>query len=107
MFSLDKILLPVDLQHCSRAVVHQAAHLVRQFGSQIVMLHVVTPLSYSAAMLDENYVPSSLDDLMKELLRRAEKELDQFLQPELQGIQVTRYLREGDPASTIVQVARD
>jgi nucleotide-binding universal stress UspA family protein len=107
MLSLNKILLPVDLQSSSKQVVHQAAVLARHFHSEIVMLHVVTPLSYAAGALEGSYVPASLDDLLKELIRQAQKELDRTLAPELDGLPVKRMLLEGDPASTIVRVARD
>jgi len=48
-----------------------------------------------------------LGDLLKELLRQAQKQLDQQLGPEFDGLSVRRVLLEGDPALTIVQTARD
>ncbi len=107
MARISRILLPVDFQQTSLRVVHQAAVLARHFRSEIVMLHVVTPLSYSAGMLEGNYVPANLNDLLKELLRVAQKNLDRALGPELDGLAVRRLLVEGDPASTIVQKARE
>jgi nucleotide-binding universal stress UspA family protein len=107
MLNMDKILLPIDFQETSKSVVHQAAVLARHFHSEIVMLHVMTPLSYSAGMLEGSYVPANLNDLLKELIRRAQNDLDQFLGPELDGLAVKRVLLEGDPARTIVQTARD
>src|SRR5579863_2431909 len=107
MFNLNKILLPVDLQGSSKQVVHQAAVLARPFHSEIILLHVVTPLSYSAGSLEGSYVPANLDDLLKEILRQAQKELDRTLAPELDGLPVKRMLLEGDPACTIVRIARN
>jgi nucleotide-binding universal stress UspA family protein len=106
MLKIGRILLPIDFQSPSKRVVHQAAALARHFHSEIVMLHVVTPLSYSAGMIEGNYVPANLDDLLKELLRQAQKQLDQTLGPEFEGIDVKRMLLEGDPALTIVKTAR-
>jgi nucleotide-binding universal stress UspA family protein len=106
MLKIDRILLPIDFQDSSKHVVHQVAALARHFHSEIVMLHVVTPLSYSAAMLEGNYVPANLDDLLKELLRQAQKQLDRALGAELEGISVKRLLLEGDPAVAIVQTAQ-
>jgi len=106
MLKIGRILLPIDFQGPSKHVVHQAAALARHFHSEIVMLHVVTPLSYSAAMIDGGYVPTNLEDLLKELLRQAQKQLDDTLAPELNGLTVKRVLLEGDPALTIVQTAR-
>ena len=107
MEKISKILLPVDLQDAPKRVVHQIAVLARHFNSEIIMLHVVTPLTYSAGMLEGSYVPANVDDLYKELLRLARKHLDEALAPELNGLVVRRILIEGDPARTIVQTARN
>jgi nucleotide-binding universal stress UspA family protein len=104
---IGRILLPIDFQDPSKHVVHQAAVLARHFHSEIVMLHVVTPLSYSAGMLEDRYVPANLADLLKELLRLAQRNLDEALKPELNGLAVKRVLIEGDPARTIVRTAHD
>jgi hypothetical protein len=40
---IDKILLPIDFQSPPSSVVHQAAAVARQFHSEIVILHVLTP----------------------------------------------------------------
>jgi nucleotide-binding universal stress UspA family protein len=60
---IGRILLPIDFQDPSKHAVYQAAVLARHFHSEIVMLHVVTPLSYSAGMLEGDYVPANLADL--------------------------------------------
>jgi nucleotide-binding universal stress UspA family protein len=106
MLKIGRILLPIDFLDSSKHVVHQAAALARHFHSEIVMLHVVTPLTYSAGMIEGNFVPANLDDLLKELIHQAQKRLDQALGPELEGIAVKRMLLEGDPALTIVETAR-
>jgi nucleotide-binding universal stress UspA family protein len=106
MSKIGKILLPVDFQDSSKRVIHQAATLARHFHSEIVMLHVVTPLTYSAGMLEGSYVPANLGDLLKELVRQAQKQLDTAIGAELDGVAVKRLLLEGDPALTIVRTAR-
>jgi len=106
MLKIGRILLPVDFLGPSKHVVHQAAVLARHFHSEIVMLHVVTPLSYSAGLIEGNYVPANLGDLLKELIRQAQRKLDEALGPELDGLAVKRVLLEGDPAFMIVETAR-
>lgn len=106
MLKIGRILLPIDFQDPTKHVVHQVAVLARQFHSEIVMLHVVTPLSYSAGMIEGGYVPANLDDVLKELIRQAQKNLDRALGPEFDGMDVKRMLLEGDPAVTIVKTAR-
>ena len=103
---MNKILLPVDFPNISPGVVHQAAFLARHFHSEIILLHVVTPLSYPAGMLESGHELTARD-LHAEIVKRAQKELDQSLRPELDGIAVKRLLLRGDPAREIAQTARD
>ncbi len=42
---MNKILLPIDFSNNSLKVAHQAAFLARHFHSEIILLHVVTPLA--------------------------------------------------------------
>jgi len=104
---ISRIMLPIDFQDVSTPVIHEGAVLARHFHSEILILHVVTPLSYSAGMLEGTYVPSSLADLQAELLRQAQHNLDRLVLAECDGLPLKRSLVEGDPASTIVQTARD
>jgi nucleotide-binding universal stress UspA family protein len=46
-------------------------------------------------------------DLHAHIVQRAQEDLDQALQPALDGIAVTRVLLRGDPAQEIVKMARD
>lgn len=105
--NIQTILLPVDFESSPSGLVHQAACIARQFQATIIILNVVTPLSYSAAMIEGSYVPTSREDLLAELIRQARRELDQCLQPELEGLPVKRLLVEGDPALEIVKASRD
>jgi nucleotide-binding universal stress UspA family protein len=107
MLNIKKILLPVDFQSPGLSVVHQAAGLARRFHSEVIVLHALTPLSYSAGELPGAYVPASRDDLLAELIRQAERQLERCLKPELEGLKVQRLLRKGDPAMEIVKAARE
>jgi nucleotide-binding universal stress UspA family protein len=107
MMKLEKILLPVEFENPSRSVTHQAASLAQRFNMEIILLNVLTPLSYAAASLEGGYVPKSREDLMTELVRQARKNLDVHLEAELRGLRVRRILREGDPAHEIVQCAQE
>ena len=106
MLSIHKILVPVVFAATSRHVVHQAAWLARRFHAEVILLHVVTPLSYPAGMLESGHEITARD-LHAHIVQRAQKDLDQALGPELDGIAVTRVLLRGDPAYEIVNTARD
>lgn len=102
---MHKILFPVDFSNTTPALVHQAAFLARHFHSEIILLHVVTPLTYPAGILESGH-ELTVRDLHAEIVKRAQTDLDQWLRPELDGIAVTRLLLRGDPAREIAQTAR-
>ena len=106
MLNIQKILVPVVFADTSRHVVRQAAWLARRFHAEIVLLHVVTPLSYPAGVLESGHEITARD-LHAHIVQRAQKDLDQALRPEFDGIAVTRVLLRGDPAREIVKTARD
>ena len=106
MLSIQKILVPVVFADTSRYVVHQAAWLARRFHAEMILLHVVAPLSYPAGLLESGHEITARD-LHAHIVQRAQEDLDQALRPELDGIAVTRVLLRGDPAKEIVNAARD
>jgi len=105
MLNIRKILLPVDFPLASLGVIHQAATLARHFNSEIVMLHVVTALSHAAGVPeDSRELPRW--DLLAAIIREAQKQQDQSLGPELDGLTIQRMLVKGDAAPAIVQTAQ-
>ena len=106
MLSIHKILVPVVLAETSQHVLQQAAWLARRLHAEIILLHVVTPFSYPAGILESGHEITARD-LHAHIVQQAQKELDQALGPELDGIAVTRVLLRGDPAREIVKTARD
>jgi nucleotide-binding universal stress UspA family protein len=103
---MDKILLPLAFPIHTRRVVRQVAFLARHFRSEIILLHVLTPLSYPAGIWGLGHVLTE-HDLHANTVRRAQRDLDQAMQAELGGITVRRSLLKGDPAHEIAQTARD
>ena len=106
MLSMQKILVPVLFVDTSRHVVHQAAWLARRFHAEIILVHVVTPLSYPTGVLESGHEITARD-LHAHIVQLARKDLEEALRPELDGIAVERLLLRGDPAHEIVQTARD
>jgi nucleotide-binding universal stress UspA family protein len=108
MLALKKILLPVVFTDNSahfRQLACQAAWLARRFNAQIILLHVVTPFSYPYGMLESGHEITARDWEGK-VVQWAQKDLDEVLLPQLEGIAVTRVLLRGDPAGQIVEAAR-
>ena len=106
MLNIKKILLPVDFPITSLDVVHQAATLAGHFHSEIMMLHVVTALSHAAGV-PEYSGESAGWNLLTEIMKEAQKQQDQSLGAELDGLTVRRMVVKGDPAWTIVHMAEE
>jgi len=106
MLNIKKILLPVDFPNPSLHVVHQAATLAHYFHSEIAMMHVVTELSQTAGVPEDGPELAGWD-MLAEITREAEKNLDQSLGPELNAITIQRVLVKGDAARAIVQMAQE
>lgn len=71
------------------AVAPQPAYLARYFKSAIILLHVVTSLSYSAGLEGGHAITAR--DLHAEIVKQAQKHLDEALPHEFDGITVRRF----------------
>ncbi len=103
MFSLKKILLPVDFSERSLGAARYAEALAEQLDCEITMLHVLptphyefTALEGGGMMLGEYYGTRKV---------AIEQELEQFLRAELPKLKATRLMLEGDPATRIAAEA--
>jgi nucleotide-binding universal stress UspA family protein len=106
VLSIQRILVPVVFADTSRHVVQQAAWLARRLHAEVILLHVVTPLSYPAGLLESGHEITARD-LQAHIVQRAQQDLNQVVLPELDGIAATRVLLRGNPAHEIVKTARD
>jgi len=107
MLSLQKILVPVVCADVSRHALFQAAWFARRFHAEMIMLHVVTPLSYPAGLLESGHEMTAAD-VHAHSVQRAQKDLEQAaLWTELDGIAVRCLLLRGAPATEIVKAARE
>ena len=110
MLNIRKILLPVVFGDSPTGIrsntAEQAAWLARRFHAEIILLHVVTPLSYPAGFFESGDEVTS-QDLHASVVQQAEAKLDRAPGPELDGIPVTRLLLRGNPATEIARTARD
>ncbi len=106
MLKIKKILLPVDFPNTPSRVAHQAATLARHFNSEIVVLHVATPQSHAAGVPEPG--PELVGwDMLAEIIRGAERNLDPSLGPELDGLVIQRILAKGAAARAIMQTAQE
>lgn len=106
MLKIQKILLPVDLPVASFAVIRQAAMVARHFGSEIVVLHVVTARSHAAGVPEDTRELAGWD-LLAAIMNQAQSQQDQSFGQELAGLTVRPKLVNGDVAKTIVRTAHE
>ena len=106
MLNIKKILLPVDFPVASLGVIRQAATLARHFNSEIVMLHVVTTQSHAAGVPEDSRELADWD-LLAAIIRQAQKQQDQSLGPELDGLTIQRKLVKGDAAQQMAKLQQD
>jgi nucleotide-binding universal stress UspA family protein len=105
MFSLEKILAPVDMSKRSVGAVHYAEAVARRFDSEVVLLYVLPPPHYEFSSMEAGgAVMSEMFETRTALVR---EELEAFLREELPEARTKRLLLEGDPAQTIVEYAHE
>jgi nucleotide-binding universal stress UspA family protein len=103
MFSLSKILLPIDFsERCLGAARFAAPILATRLKSEVTVLHVLPPylefgIAELGAVQSRDLIAARKDD--------ATRGLDSFLNEELRDVSVKRVLVEGDPARKIVEYA--
>jgi len=103
MFPIKKVLLPVEFsERCFGAARYLAHPLARHFGSEITILHVMSPYyDFGTAEL----ASPSPKDFIAHKQAQANQDLNAFLSKELGAERVKRILLEGDPARKIVEYA--
>ena len=103
MFSLRKILLPIDFSdRCQEAARYAAPNLGNHFSSELTLLHVIPPyLEFGA----EELGISLSGNWIEKRKSQARQALDSFLSEELRQLCVKRVLAEGDAAPLIIDYA--
>jgi universal stress protein A len=101
MLSLKKLLLPVDFSGRSTGSARYAQEVASRFCSHIILLHVEHDAFIGGPAADQGPPMGSIEHTLW-----LKKRLDSHLKEDLQGPAVTRVVADGDPAETIVEVAR-
>jgi nucleotide-binding universal stress UspA family protein len=94
----------VDFSERSMAAARYARTLAGRLGSELLLLHVLTPPQYEFGALEIG--GSVLTELYQGRAGRASADLDAFMAEELEGIAVRRTVIEGDPAVKIVEFSQ-
>jgi nucleotide-binding universal stress UspA family protein len=96
------ILVPLDFSDQAPAVLDWAAHLAGEHGSRVVLMHAYhLPVEFQ--QLEGAYLPP---DFWSNVKVEAEHTLSRFAEDlERRGVEVEKVVREGYPATVIVEEA--
>ena len=103
--SLKRILVPLDFSERGMEALGFARALGRQFGSTLILVHVIEPLVYPA---DLGYAPVITDEMVMEMEQEARARLDeQAARLSRAGFAVEVCLRAGRPYLEVAEAARE
>lgn len=111
MFSPERILVPTDFSECggscSMLAVKQAVGLAKQYGSQIIFLHVITEDLYRKPIffLDDD----KIEELKEKINEHAKIEIEKIVNEYASDIvdQCTVHIREGKPYAEILSEEKE
>lgn len=102
---MKRVLMPVDFSPRDAAAAHYVKQLYRKAPFETILLHVVPPPDYEAAVLEAG--GPVLQELMDTRRKLAHERLATTCSAELAGMPVERALLEGFPSERIVQYATE
>lgn len=102
MPTFSRILMPVAFSPRCQGAAQYAEALACHFHAEVILLHVVTPVT--AYGCPDAMVLSP--DVTADAVAQSKIELEEFLPGEFKGISVRRAVVEGDPAQEIVGFAK-
>jgi nucleotide-binding universal stress UspA family protein len=106
VITFERILFPVDFSERSAAAVPSVQAMVKRFASELTILHVVDLPPAAGIAPPEAAAWATL--IGADRLRESGKiALERFIAREFPGVQVRAESAEGDPATTIVDCARE
>src|SRR4051795_5790552 len=104
MFSLKKILLPIDFSERCAGAIRYARELALRFDSELILAHALPPLHAEFGLQIEG---TMLVEVYRARAAQAEQELEAFERDRLKDVRVRRLILHGDPAAKIVECARE
>ena len=106
MASYQRILLTTDFSEYSKVAIPHAVAIARQFGAELVVLHVLEPL---LTPVDFAWGPMALsEDWEEQRVNHSKKFLDEWILKELPSdLERTPVLAHGTPIREICQAVRN
>jgi nucleotide-binding universal stress UspA family protein len=103
-FALRTILVPIDFSECSRKALQYAVPMARQFGSRLILAHVM-PVHY---FVGSEFGPVDVPVPEPEIRKNAERALERLCREEIgDAVPVAIRVSRGQPVHELVALARD
>jgi nucleotide-binding universal stress UspA family protein len=101
---IRRILIPLDFSHHAEAILEWGAHLAKEHGSQVILVHAYhLPVEFQ--QLEGAYLPPDFwTNVKTEALQVLERHAERL---RAQGITVETVVREGYPATVIQEEAEE
>ena len=91
---IKKILVATDASEYSRNALRLAVDVAKQYGSQIVLLHVINPQPYQVPAIAAHFFQELIDDIGKRVMEETLKGIDLEKVPLAKKISVGNAARE-------------
>ena len=105
MFSLRKILVPIDFSERSTAAAEHAAAISARFDSELIFQHVVPPGPYEHGFVEGGYNPGAVWPSHEEMEERLLEQMQQLISKAARGREVEPVISWGDPVTEIERMA--
>jgi nucleotide-binding universal stress UspA family protein len=103
-FALREILVPIDFSECSRKALQYAVPLARQFGSRLLLVHVMPVLYFVGSEFGSVDLPVP----EREVRENSARALERLSSEEIAAaVPVSTRICQGQPVHEIVAVARE
>ena len=105
MFSLRKLLVPVDFSERSTAAAEHAAAMAARFDSELIFQHVVPPGPYEHGFVEGGYNVGSVWPSRDEMEERLLEQMRELIAKTARGRAVEPVISWGDPIAEIEKMA--
>jgi nucleotide-binding universal stress UspA family protein len=105
MFSLKKLLVPIDFSERSTAAAEHAAAMAARFDSELIFQHVVPPGPYEHGFVEGGYNVGSVWPSRDEMEERLLEQMQELIAKTARGRDVEPVISWGDPIAEIERMA--
>jgi nucleotide-binding universal stress UspA family protein len=107
MFRPKRLVVPIDFSERATATAEHALALARDFGSELIFVHVVPRAPFEYAAFEGGAYTGAFWPKEEELEDNAKRLMDSFVEKVAPGTSVEKLVLKGDPATEIDKLTKD